>query len=255
MWSEQEALKIGKKLIDNCPATLVMLGSGWNHALDLAKIETRVSYSELFGATATVPGHTGEAVIASLRGKRVLFMSGRFHLYEGYSAYEATMPIRVFARLGVKKVIITSASGALNPDYRVGDFVVLGDLLTLFLRSNPLVGPQFLDMSQVFDLEYQAVAKAGIAKLKMRMQSGVYAYVPGPHYETPSDKKALMSLGADCVGMSTVPEALMARQLGIRVLGLSLITNLAFVKHDHKEVMAAAQASAKKMGALIAEVV
>jgi purine-nucleoside phosphorylase len=228
-----------------------MLGSGWNHVLTFAKVESRVSYSELFGVTPSVPGHSGEAIIAELGGKRILFMSGRFHLYEGYTAAEATLPIKLFVQAGVKAIVVTSASGALNPEYKVGDFVVLADLLTLFLRSNPLLGPQFLDMSSVFDPGWQAKAKEVIEGSGFTPRSGVYAYVPGPHFETPTDKRALLGLGADCVGMSTVPEVIMAKQMGAKVLGLSLITNLAFVKHDHKDVMAAAERAREQMAQVI----
>lgn len=255
MWSEVKCLEAVKTKVLNCPETLVMLGSGWNHALSLAKVEYRVSYGELFGVETSVLGHSGEMVVGMLADKRVIFMSGRFHLYEGYSASEATTPIRVLAQLGVKRMVVTSASGALNPDYRVGDFVVLSDLLTLFLRSTPLVGPQFLDMSASFDAQWQVKAKQVIEDLKLTPQSGIYAYVQGPHFESPADKRALLSLGADCVGMSTVPEVLMARQLGLKVLGLSLITNLAFVKHDHRDVMAAAQRSSDKMAKIIQRVI
>lgn len=247
--------EVVKTKIPNCPETLIMLGSGWNHALSLTQIESRVSYAELFGVQTSVPGHTGEAVVGEVAGQRVLFMSGRFHLYEGYTATEATLPIRIFASAGVKRVVVTSASGALNPDYQVGDFVVLSDLLTLFLRSTPLVGPQFLDMSATFDSKWQAKAKQAIAELKLTARSGIYAYVQGPHFESPADKRALLSLGADCVGMSTVPEVLMARQLGLKVLGLSLITNLAFVKHDHHDVMAAAARSSSQMAEIIQRVI
>lgn len=255
MWSEQQSTKAVKTQFPNCPETLVMLGSGWNHALSLTRIEKRVGYSELFGVETSVPGHSGELVVGNLEGKRVVFMSGRFHLYEGYSASEATMPIKVLAKLGVKRMVVTSASGALNPEYQVGDFVVLSDLLTLFLRSNPLVGPQFLDMSSVFDAEWVKQAKLAIEDLGLTQRSGVYAYVQGPHFESPADKRALLALGADCVGMSTVPEVLMARQIGLKVLGLSLITNLAFVKHDHHDVMAAAEKSSKAMAELIKRVI
>lgn len=254
MWSEQKCLEIARITLPDCPETLVMLGSGWNHALTLTDVAYRVSYGELFGVETSVPGHSGEMVVGMLAGKRVIFMSGRFHLYEGYSASEATTPIRVLAKLGVKRMIVTSASGALNPEYQVGDFVVLSDLLTLFLRSTPLLGPQFLDMSMIFDPEWQDRARLAINELGLTQRAGVYAYVQGPHFESPSDKRALLKLGADCVGMSTVPEVLMAKQLGIKVLGLSLITNLAFVKHDHRDVMAAAERSSKQMAELIKRV-
>lgn len=255
MWSEKVCLEKVKDSVKKMPDTLVVLGSGWNRVLEIAKIETRTSYSEIFGVKTSVPGHSGELIIATVNGKRCVFMSGRFHLYEGYSAQEATLPIKILAELGVKKMIVTSASGALNPEYRVGDFVVLSDILTLFLKSNPLIGPKFIDMSAVFDQDLRAKAERAMETLGLQKRTGVYAYMSGPHYETPADKKALLTLGSDCVGMSTVPETLMAREMGCQVLGLSFITNLAFVKHDHKEVIAAAEASSAKMAQLIEQIV
>lgn len=244
-----------KQIVENCPETLVILGSGWNRALERTEIEAKYSYLELFGNAASVPGHTGELIIGKIGKKRVAFMSGRYHLYEGYSGIEATEPIAQLANCGVKKLIVTSASGALNPDYEVGDFVVLSDLLTLLLKSNPLVGPKFVDMSQVFSPRLRQLALNSLNELKLSYKEGVYAYVSGPHYETPTDKRALLMLGADCVGMSTVPEVLRARELGIEILGLSFITNLAFVKHNHKDVIAAAERSAEAMADLIQKIV
>lgn len=244
-----------KQIVENCPETLVILGSGWNRALERTEVEAKYSYLELFGNAASVPGHTGELIIGKIGKKRVAFMSGRYHLYEGYSGIEATEPIAQLANCGVKKLIVTSASGALNPDYEVGDFVVLSDLLTLLLKSNPLVGPKFVDMSQVFSPRLRQLALNSLNELKLSYKEGVYAYVSGPHYETPTDKRALLVLGADCVGMSTVPEVLRARELGIEILGLSFITNLAFVKHNHKDVIAAAERSAEAMADLIQKIV
>lgn len=255
MWDEKTSLKAVKSKLPNCPETLVILGSGWNHALSLTLVEYRVSYTELFGVETSVPGHSGEMVVGELADQRVIFMSGRFHLYEGYTATQATLPIRLLSQMGVKRMIVTSASGSLNKEYKVGDFLVISDLLTLFLRSNPLLGPRFLDMSSIFDTEWQDKAKRVIEEMGMTYRSGVYGYVQGPHFESPTDKRALMTLGADAVGMSTVPEVLMAKQLGLKVLGLSLITNLAFVKHDHKDVMAAAEKSSKQMAELIKRVI
>lgn len=244
-----------KQIVENCPETLVILGSGWNRALERTEVEAKYSYLELFGNAASVPGHTGELIIGKIGKKRVAFMSGRYHLYEGYSGIEATEPIAQLANCGVKKLIVTSASGALNPDYEVGDFVALSDLLTLLLKSNPLVGPKFVDMSQVFSPRLRQLALNSLNELKLSYKEGVYAYVSGPHYETPTDKRALLMLGADCVGMSTVPEVLRARELGIEILGLSFITNLAFVKHNHKDVIAAAERSAEAMADLIQKIV
>lgn len=244
-----------KQIIKNCPETLVILGSGWKRALERTEVEAKYSYLELFGNAASVPGHEGELVIGKIGKNRVAFMSGRYHLYEGYTGIEATEPIVELVRSGVRKMIVTSASGALNPDYEVGDFVVLSDLLTLFLKSNPLIGPKFVDMSRVFSTGMRQRALGALKALKLPVREGVYAYVSGPHYETPTDKRALAMLGADCVGMSTVPEVLRARELGVEILGLSFITNLAFVKHDHKDVIAAAERSAEAMANLIERIV
>lgn len=221
----------------------------------LAKVRRRVPYATAFGHNTTVPGHNGELVYGELAGKEVVFMSGRFHLYEGYTGSEAVNPIAILAKEGITKIVITSASGALNPKYNVGDFVILSDILTLFLKSSPLIGPEFIDMSRVFEDEWRDKAITACKSLKLRYHEGIYAYMTGPHYETPADKRALRILGADCVGMSTVPEILMARKLKLEILGLSFITNLAFVKHDHRDVIAAAEAGAAKMAELISMIV
>ncbi len=236
-------------------STLIILGSGWNRALSLAQITKRIPYAEIFGKGTSVPGHAGELVYGLLAGKEVVFMSGRFHLYEVYSGVDATSPIKFLANEGVERMIVTSASGALNPEYEVGDFVILSDLLTIFLKSNPLIGPEFIDMSSVFDQKWRDQAIKASQKLKLSYREGIYAYMSGPHYESPADKRALRILGADCVGMSTVPEVLVAKQLGLDILGLSFITNLAFVKHDHHDVVAAAENSAAKMAELLAKVI
>ena len=255
MISEQESLSIVQSKIKKLPSLLIMLGTGWNKVLSEADIETEISYKDLFGVSATVPGHEGKLVVARIAEKRVAFMQGRFHLYEGYSAEEATQPIRVFAQAGVKQLVVTSASGALNESYRVGDFVILSDVLTLFLPSNPLIGPQFIDMSQAFSADLRLVAKKICVQESLSFREGIYAYMHGPHFETPADKMALHHLGADVVGMSTVPETIMARSLGLDVLGLSFVTNLAFVQHAHEDVLAAANSSSKQMVQLLSGII
>ena len=237
------------------PKTVVMLGTGWNAVLDGVKPQKVISYKELFGVDASVPGHEGKLVIATVKNKRVAFMQGRLHMYEGYTAEEVTLPIRVFAEAGMKRLLVTSAVGALNPKYTVGDFVIVQDLLTLFLAlDNPVKGPVFTDMSEVFDEKWRQQAVEACVKLKLPFQQGVHAFYHGPNFETPADKMALRNLGADICGMSMTPEVIMAKALGIKVLGLSLVTNLAFVKHAHKDVLAAANRSSKKMAALIKNV-
>lgn len=271
MNTETQALAYLEKIGTEIPENLIILGSGWSEVLKDVEIEVEISYKELFGVEASVPGQDGRLVIGKVQlqntatslvqskkkaPKRVAFMAGRLHMYEGYSAREATLPIRVFAQAGVKQIIVTSACGALNEHYKVGDFVVASDMLTLFLSpDNPLVGPEFVDMSQAFDPDMRQLALEICANNKIPFQQGVYCYYHGPNFETPSDKMALRHFGADVVGMSTVPETIMARSLGIKVLALPFVTNLAFVKHDHQDVLAAANRSSAQMITLLTQLV
>lgn len=252
MLNQAQSQKILASKVNQFPEQLLILGSGWNQVLNGSPVETEISYKELFDVEATVPGHEGKLVITKIEGVRIAAMVGRFHMYEGYSAQQTTLPIRVFAKAGAKKLLVTAASGALHQKYKVGDFVILNDLLTLFLSlDNPLVGPKFLDCSQLFDPEFKQVLLEVAQKNKIPFQQGCYAYYHGPNFETPTDKMALKFLGADVVGMSTAPEVLMARWLKMRVAGLALVTNLAFVKHDHKEVLAQANKASQQMVKLI----
>lgn len=252
MFSDQEAVNVIQSKATSFPETLVILGSGWNKALESVEIEQEISYEDLFGVKASVPGHAGKLVIGTVGTKRVSFMAGRFHMYEGYSAHEATTPIRVFAKAGIKKLILTAAVGALNEKYAVGDFVVTSDLLTLFLSlDNPLHGPDFIDMSECLNANMRQEAIRICVENKIPFHEGVYAYCHGPYFETPADKMALRFLGADVVGMSTVPETIQARSLGVDVLSLAFVTNLAFVKHDHHEVLANANKASGQMSELL----
>jgi len=231
--------------------TLMILGSGWNEVVEDMEIKQRFGFGEIFGADAGVIGHKGELILGRLSDQLVWIMAGRFHTYEGYSSEEVTRPIQAFARLGVTRVILTSASGGLNGEYQVGDIVVLSDIMALFCQS-PILGAQFVDLSKPFDLDLRQKAMQVCQQNEIEFREGVYVYVRGPHYESFADKRALAELGADCVGMSTVPETIMANSLGLKVLGLSCVTNLAFVKHDHKEVIANAKAQSEQMIKLLA---
>lgn len=223
-----------------------ILGSGWGGIVEDIRGEKEASFEKIFGHKTTVVGHMGKVITGSLFGKKLIILSGRFHTYEGYSSFEVTKTVRYLHKQGVKKIIITSASGALNPKYNVGDLVILQDVITLFCQS-PLGSNQFQNLSEPFDKELMKKAQKAAAQTDLNTQKGVYVYMKGPHYETFSDKMALRFLGADVVGMSTVPEVIMANHLGMKVLGLSLATNLAFVKHDHKEVLAAGKKQEKKL--------
>lgn len=219
-------------------------------------VENEINYHELFGVKATVPGHEGKLIVGKLAKVRVACMSGRLHMYEGYTAYESTTPIRLFAEAGVKNLILTAACGALNESYRVGDVVILNDIITLFLAlDNPLSGPEFMDTSCVFDPIFRKQAVNICKKHGITFREGSYVYYHGPNYETPADKKAMKILGADVCGMSTVAETLVARSLNIRVLGLAFVTNLAFVKHDHKEVLKEAIKAKEKMKIILKNIV
>ncbi|MCR4329342.1 MAG: purine-nucleoside phosphorylase [Candidatus Roizmanbacteria bacterium] len=252
MFTLEKSFAILKKAIPHFPDTVLMLGSGWNSIVDGKTRIIDIGYSDLFGAASTVPGHEGRLVIVDIGGRKVACMSGRFHTYEGHSGIDATLPIKLFQKASAKTLIITSASGALNEKYAVGDIIILSDLLTLFLGSyNPLFGANFVDMSSVFDVELAKKAKEVCVENNFSFHEGVYSYVRGPHYETPADKMALKFLGADVVGMSTVPEVLMAKSLRMRVLGLSFVTNLAFVKHDHKQVLFQATKASSRMRLLL----
>lgn len=252
MFSDKHSYNNLKKHLKKLPETLVILGSGWNKVLDSVKKEQNISYKNIFGISASVPGHERSLIVGSINNKRVAFMSGRFHTYEGYSGKEATTPIRIFAKAGVKNIIVTSAVGGLNENYRVGDFVILKDLITLFqVMDNPLVGPKFIDMSKIFSEELRKVAIKNAKELKIKYQEGIHVFFHGPNYESPADKQALKLLGADVFGMSMTPEVIMAKSLGLNILGLAFVTNLAFVKHDHKEVLSESEKAGDKMKKLI----
>lgn len=224
----------------------LILGSGWGKIATILSDRKEISFEKVFKNKTSVPGHEGKVITGKIGQVELTILSGRFHTYEGYSTYEAAKTVRYLHEKGIKKIIITSAAGGLNNKYRVGDLVILNDLITLFAKS-PLTGPNFQDMSKPFSTDLVEKAINAAKTNKMRYQKGVYAYVRGPHFETFSDKKALKVLGADVVGMSTVPEVIMANNLGMEVLGLSLVTNLAFVKHNHKEVLAAAKSQEEKL--------
>ena len=234
--------------------TALILGSGWDKVLTKVKVIKSTDYNDIFSVQSTVPGHQGKLIEGELAGKRILIMSGRFRIYEGHNAQKAVEPIEYLKKLGVTTLITTSACGGLNPKYQPGDFVILNDLLTLFSPS-PLVGAKFQDLSQIYDRELQKIAEKSMSNLNLSFHKGVYVYYHGPNFESPADKMALRHLGADIVGMSTVPETIMAKNLGMKVLGLALVTNLAFVKHSHKDVLEQSQKSGKQMSQLLFEII
>ena len=212
----------------------VILGSGLGDYADSIEEAKKLPYSEIPGfPVSTVPGHAGMLVCGMLHGKRVVMMQGRFHYYEGYSMKDITLPVRVMQRMGVKTLVVTNACGGVNLAFDPGDLMVISDMLSL-TGVNPLMGPnldefgpRFPDMSCVFDKQLRALAHETAKAQGFSLQEGVYCQFPGPCYETPAEVRMARILGADAVGMSTVPEAMAARHGGMRVLGISCITNMA----------------------------
>ena len=212
----------------------VILGSGLGDYAQAIEDAKYIDYKDIPGfPVSTAPGHAGRWWTGTLHGKRVCMMQGRFHAYEGYDLSEVTMPVRVMALLGVKTLIVTNAAGGVNLDFTPGDLMILTDCIN-FSGKNPLTGPnldqfgpRFPDMSRCYDRELIALCQQQADRLGIPVRQGVYRWFNGPCYETPAEIRLARILGADAVGMSTVPETIVARHCGIRVLGVSCITNMA----------------------------
>jgi purine-nucleoside phosphorylase len=230
------------------PKVAVVLGSGLGAYADHLSNAIRIPYSSIphFPASTAI-GHKGELIIGKDNGLPVAVMSGRFHLYEGYSAQQVVSGIRLFRDLGIERVVLTNAAGGINPQYATGALVLISDHINL-QGANPLVGPnnnhlgpRFPDMTEAYSLRLRALAKQAAARLGIDVHEGVYAALLGPSYETPAEIRFLRTIGADLVGMSTAAEAIAANHLGMEVLGISCVTNLAAglsgEKLNHAEVL------------------
>jgi len=234
------------------PKIALVLGSGLGAFADEFVQATRIPYSKIpHYPRSTAIGHAGQLVIGTVEGVEVAGMQGRVHLYEGYSAKELAFPIRVFARMGVKAIILTNAAGGVKREFIEGRLVVISDHINL-LGVNPLAGPnedkfggRFPDMTAAYDKRFRELTLAEGRLLGINLGEGVYAAVAGPSYETPAEVRYLRSIGADLVGMSTVPEVIAARHSGLRVLGISCVTNAAAgvldQPLDHKDVLETAE--------------
>jgi purine-nucleoside phosphorylase len=222
-----------RKLSRLRPTLAVVLGSGFHHVLKELKVEAKAPYSALPGFPPVgVSGHSGELFIGHLGDTQVLVLSGRAHFYEGHPLTLVTFAVRVLAAYGIRDLLLTNAAGGVNRKFRVGDFMVLSDHINL-MGANPLRGapwpdlPRFVDLTSAYDSSLTRLLRQAARVCRLKLRSGVYLAVSGPSYETPAEIRAFARLGADAVGMSTVPEAIVARQCGIRVGALSCITNLA----------------------------
>jgi purine-nucleoside phosphorylase len=222
-----------KERVHGSPQVILILGSGLGGVAEEIEDAQRLLYEEIPGfPRATVAGHAGALVAGRWVGTEVLLMAGRFHLYEGWSTEEVARPLRALAELGPRLLVVTNAAGGIRPGLQPGDLMAIADHLNL-MWQNPLIGPtrpgeaRFPDMSDPYDAELRRIAETVALERGIPLQQGVYAGVAGPSYETPAEIRMLARLGADAVGMSTVPETLVARARGLRVLGISCITNVA----------------------------
>lgn len=254
-----------KKRVPFVPSVALILGSGLGSLAADVKDPVIIPYAEIPGwKTSTAPGHAGRLVCGTLAGLPVVVMQGRLHGYEGYTPWETTFPVRVFGDWGVKTLIVTNASGAVNWNYASGDVALIVDHINLTGvnpltgANNPDWGPRFPDMTEAYSRELMSLAERAAANLGLTLQKSVYLGLAGPSYETPAEIRMARALGADLVGMSTVHEVIVANHMGMRVCGISCVSNLAAgmreVKLSEHEVLDEMSKAAGKISALVAEI-
>ncbi len=255
-----------RRLTDFVPEIGIVLGSGLGALADKTEIVCKIGYEEIEGMpVSTAPSHEGCFIFGWLGGKRVVMMKGRLHLYEGYTPQQVVMPIRLMKALGASTVILTNAAGGINRSFQVGDLMLIKDHISCFVpspligRNDDTVGTRFPDMSNAFDRELRTMIKQVAAANQIPLKEGVYAQLTGPQFESPAEIKLLSTLGADAVGMSTVIESIAAGHCGLKVCGVSLITNLACGLLDKplsgEEVNEAAGIAAPRFEKLITEII
>jgi purine-nucleoside phosphorylase len=260
-----EAAAAIRTRLTHSPTVGLILGSGLGGLADAAEAPELVPYPEIpHWPVSTVFGHSGRLVVGRLEGQTVLIMQGRAHFYEGYSISHTGLPVRVMKRLGIETLMVTNAAGAVNPDYEPGDLMLITDHLNMLgmagvssLRGPNLdeFGPRFPDMSRAYDRDLLAQARQVAGTLGFGVHEGVYTCLAGPSFETPADLRFLRLIGSDAVGMSTVPEVTVARHSGMRVLGISGISNKANLDGNtptsHEEVLEAGRVLVPKLTALV----
>ena len=248
------------------PRTAIILGSGLGKMAERIENPTTIPYGEIpHFATSTATGHKGNLIVGAIQGTPVMAMQGRLHYYEGYTPAQVTLPVRVMARLGVRTLLVSNASGGINPHYEVGDLMLIADHINFI--PNPLIGknlddmgPRFPDMTEVYSPRLRALARQAAQRMGTSLREGVYVAQTGPAYETPAEYRMYRLLGGDAVGMSTTPEVIVARHCGMEVLGISVITNLAkdlggTVKNSGDDVVAVADHAADTLTDLITHII
>ena len=251
-----------KKVTDFEPEIGIILGTGLGGLVDEIKTEKSISYKDIPNfPVSTVEGHQGKLIFGLLGNKKVIAMQGRFHFYEGYTMSQIVFPIRVMKFLGINKLIVSNASGGVNPNFEIGDIMIINDHINLF-PTNPLIGhnieelgTRFPDMSDAYDENLIALAQSLSENLNIKIVNGIYAGLTGPTLETPAEYSYIRKIGADAVGMSTVPEVIAARHMQIPCFGLSIITDLGvpgkIVKVTHQDVQNVASKAEQNLTRLI----
>lgn len=255
-----------KERIEQTPDIAIVLGSGLGKLADKIENKLTIPYKEIpHFKQSTAIGHKGNLIYGTLGGKKVIAMQGRFHYYEGYTMQEVTLPIRVFARLGIKTLFVSNAAGGINPNLKVGDLMVITDHINFM--PNPLIGPnideigvRFPDMTNVYSKRIQVIAEREAAKEGVGLKRGVYVAETGPCYETPAEYRMYGMLGGDAVGMSTVPEVIVARHSGMEIFGMSVITNQANdlseeIENDGNDVIVQADRAADTLSNLFTNII
>lgn len=262
----KEAADYILKKLDYKPEVGLILGSALGSLSEEIEEQTVIDYKDIPNfLVSTVDSHAGKLILGTLRGKKVVCMSGRFHYYEGYDYEELAIPIRVFKLLGVDTVILTNAAGAINTEYKPGDIMLINDHIK-FTGASPMrgknipeFGPRFFDISDMYTKELRNLAKETAQDLAIELKEGVYFFATGPQYETPAEIVAMRMLGGDTVGMSTVTEALTAAHCGMRALGISLVTNMAAGVLDqpitHEEVDEVGNVASDKLKKLLGNII
>ncbi len=248
------------------PEIGIILGTGLGGLVKEIDIKYSINYSDIPNfPVSTVEGHSGKLIFGELGGKNVVAMQGRFHYYEGYDLKQVTFPVRVMKFLGIQKLFVSNAAGGTNPNFEIGDLMIINDHINFFPsnpligKNNPELGPRFTDMSDVYDKSLIATAKKIAVKNNIKVHEGVYFGLSGPTFETPAEYKFIRIVGGDAVGMSTVPEIIVARHMGIPCFAMSIITDLGvegrIVKVTHQDVIEAAAKAEVKMTLIITELI
>lgn len=261
----QETAEFLKSKMRTSPETAIILGTGLGSLVNEITEKYEIEYKDIPNfPLSTVEGHSGKLIFGKLGGKEIMAMQGRFHFYEGYSMKEVTFPVRVMRELGIKTLFVSNAAGGMNPEFIIGDLMIITDHINMFpehpLRGKNIpYGDRFPDMSTAYDKGLIAKAKEIAAEKGIRIVEGVYLGTQGPTFETPAEYRMFHRMGGDAVGMSTVPEVIVARHCGIRVFGISVITDLGLegivVECSHEEVQKAADEAQPKMTTIFREII